>query len=426
MYIRSLELTQFRSARKLSVRLDINLNVFVGMNGSGKSCILDASAIMLSWLVNRIRTTNASGRPVSESDITNKTSYANLKITLDTEWQDCSWNMVKYRFGYSRKDAVASNLVHASRCAEYIQTAITKSEGNVNIPLFVYYPVNRSVLDVPLRIRNKHRFTLLSAYDDALTSAANFRTFFEWFRNREDLENEGWKYFSLRHDTYADEPADHQLNAVRSALKYLMPEFTNLTVRRYPLRMEVEKNGMVLTVNQLSDGEKCLMAMVGDLARRMAIANPARSNPLEGEGIVLIDEIDLHLHPLWQQKIIPGLQKTFPNCQFIVSTHSPHVITHVKPECLFLLELSSDGLTCFQPEESYGKTSERILEDLMGLNTTRPEEVKNELDVLFDFIQEGKLKEAKEKVQSLKKIIGNDTELSRAKTLIFRKELIGK
>ena len=140
----------------------------------------------------------------------------------------------------------------------------------------------------------------------------------------------------------------------------------------------------------------------------------------------MIDEIDLHLHPLWQQKIIPGLQKTFPNCQFIVSTHSPHVITHVKPECLFLLELSSDGLTCFQPEESYGKTSERILEDLMGLNTTRPEEVKNELDVLFDFIQEGKLKEAKEKVQSLKKIIGNDTELSRAKTLIFRKELIGK
>ncbi|MCM1512955.1 MAG: AAA family ATPase [Oxalobacter formigenes] len=424
MYIHSLELTQFRGARKLSITLDKKLNVFVGMNGSGKSSILDASAIMLSWLANRIRTVNASGRPVSELDITNETLWANLKITLGTKWDNFSWHTVKYRLGYSRKDMLISNLMQASKCAELIQKTITESEGNANIPLFIYYPVNRSVLDVPLRIRNKHRFTLLSAYDDALTSAANFRTFFEWFRDREDLENEEWKHFSLLHDV--NEPSDRQLNAVRCALKCMMPEFTDLTVRRNPLRMEVKKDGMVLKVNQLSDGEKCLMAMVGDLARRMAIANPARNNPLEGEGVVLIDEIDLHLHPLWQRKIIPGLQKTFPNCQFIVSTHSPHVITHVRPECLFLLELSPEGLTCCKPEESYGKTSERILEDLMGLKTTRPEEIKAEFDTLFDLIQEGRIEEAKEKVQSLKTEIGADPELSRAKTLITRKELIGK
>jgi predicted ATP-binding protein involved in virulence len=66
--------------------------------------------------------------------------------------------------------------------------------GEVNLPVFVYYPVNRAVLDIPLRIREKHRFDLLSAYDESLTSGANFRTFFEWFREREDLENE-----NLRH-----------------------------------------------------------------------------------------------------------------------------------------------------------------------------------------------------------------------------------
>lgn len=423
MYIHSLELIQFRSAKELSITLDKKLNVFVGMNGSGKSSILDASAIMLSWLANRIRTVNASGRPVLESDITNEEAWANLKITLGTEWDQFSWNTVKYRSGYLRKDTKTSNLTQVSKCALHIQEAFTKSEGNADIPLFVYYPVNRSVLDVPLRIRQKHRFTQFSAYDDALTSAANFRTFFEWFRDREDLENEKWK---RSYQQFLTPISDSQLDAVRHALRCLMPEFKNLTVSRNPLRMEIEKNGVVLTVNQLSDGEKCLMAMVGDLARRMAIANPARSNPLEGEGVVLIDEIDLHLHPLWQRKIIPRLQETFPNCQFIVSTHSPHVITHVKPECLFLLKLSPEGLKCCQPEESYGKTSERILEDLMGLETTRPKEIKEELDKLFDLIQESEIERAKEKIQSLKTEIGADPELSRANTLILRKERIGK
>lgn len=100
--------------------------------------------------------------------------------------------------------------------------------------------------------------------------------------------------------------------------------------------MEIEKDGQLLTVNQLSDGEKCLIAMVSDLARRMAIANPT-GDPLQGEGIILIDEIDLHLHPKWQRMIVPKLLEVFPNCQFIISTHSPHVLTHIQPENIFLL-----------------------------------------------------------------------------------------
>lgn len=116
---------------------------------------------------------------------------------------------------------------------------------------------------------------------------------------------------------------DPHLEAVREALRQFLPEFDNLTVRRNPLRMEVEKNGERLTVNQLSDGEKCLIALIGDLARRLAIANPVLRNPLDGEGVVLIDEIDLHLHPKWQRLVVPKLRTVFPNCQFVISTHSP-------------------------------------------------------------------------------------------------------
>ena len=427
MHIRELTLENFRGAQHLPLDLDKRLNVFVGMNGAGKSTVLDAAAMLLSWLVNRIRNPSASGRHVRESDIKNGQRSASLGIRLVDDGNNLSWqwNIAKVRSGYSRIEAV-STLADVTEAARRMQSGISASEGRINLPLFVYYPVNRAVLDIPLRIREKHRFDLLSAYDESLTSGANFRTFFEWFREREDLENE-----NLRHGVRFAEPEgvsfpDRQLEAVRRALEKFMPDFKNLSVRRNPLRMEVEKHGEVLTVNQLSDGEKCLMAMIGDMARRMAIANPMRDDPLDGEGVILIDEIDLHLHPKWQREVIVNLPRVFPNCQFLISTHSPHIITHVQPESLYLLNMKKDGLECLRPSESYGKTVERVLEDLMGLETTRPEEVGKIFRRIYSQIESGRLKDAKALVEETRERIGNDSELLKADVLIKRKELIGK
>ena len=108
------------------------------------------------------------------------------------------------------------------------------------------------------------------------------------------------------------------MEAVRETIKRFLPDFTNLSVRRNPLRMEVTKKNKIVTVNQLSDGEKCLIAMLGDLARRMAIANPQNPYPLTGTGVIIIDEIDLHLHPQWQRFVVPKLLEVFPNCQFFI------------------------------------------------------------------------------------------------------------
>ncbi|RBP68861.1 AAA family ATPase [Marinobacter nauticus] len=426
MHISKLTLQRFRGAQDLPLDLDDKLNVFVGMNGAGKSSILDASAIMLSWLANRIKHAGASGRPIAESDIRNGESSANLAIQLCDEGTYFGWNLAKVRKGYSKKD-LASVLISASETAKGIQAGITEHNGKVNIPLFAYYPVNRAVLDIPLRIREKHQFGLLSAYEESLTSGANFRTFFEWFREREDLENENRKYKDdlIKPDDF--EFPDPQLTAVRRALEIFMPDFQNLTVRRQPLRMEVTKKGQRLTVNQLSDGEKCLMAMVGDLARRMAIANPEREDPLLGDGIVMIDEIDLHLHPKWQRLVVPSLRAVFPNCQFFISTHSPHVITHVKPENLFLMNMTDAGeLEVVRPNESYGKTVDRVLEDLMGLETTRPDQVEDALRAIYGQINDGELDTARKGIAELERDIGEDPELVKAKVLIKRKELIGR
>ena len=427
MYIQQLNFEHFRGAHSLSVELNSRINVLVGMNGAGKSSLLDGSAYLLSWLANRIKHAGASGRPITVSDITNGRESSTIEITLRMEKEDAAkWSLVKVRAGHARKDN-SSNLAQLNETAKRFQLNLAEEKDNTNLPLFAYYPVNRAVLDIPLRIRERHRFDPLAAYDESLTSGANFRTFFEWFREREDLENEARR--DLDHlftsDTAAQYP-DPQLKAVRKALESLMPDFKNLTVRRNPLRMEVEKHGVRLTVNQLSDGEKCLMAMVGDLARRMAIANPNRKNPLQGKGIILIDEIDLHLHPRWQRMIIPKLLEVFENLQFIVSTHSPHVITHIQPENLFLLTLTRNGLSAARPSESYGKTVERVLEDIMGLETTRPREVHDSLARLFQQIDEGNLLEAQKQISELRQRIGDDPELVKANVLMKRKEILGK
>ncbi|MCP3944508.1 MAG: AAA family ATPase [Desulfobacteraceae bacterium] len=425
MIIKKISLSNYRGARSLDLELNKTMNVFMGVNGAGKSTILDASAIMLSWFVSRLKHSGTSGRPITENDITNGTSTSSIELDCIDNGQRVAWKLVRRRKSYM-KIKEKSDFSALNNHTKQMQSMIEERQENLNLPLCAYYPVNRSVLDIPLRIRKKHKFNLFASYDDALTSGANFRTFFEWFREREDLENENRKYKNALFKPDDFQFPDTQLETVRRALDEFLPEFNNLTVRRNPLRMEINKKGKTLSVAQLSDGEKCLIAIVGDLARRLAIANPKRKNPLEGRGIVIIDEIDLHLHPKWQRRIISTLGNVFINIQFIVSTHSPHVITHVQPEATYLLSMMDQGIVFAKPLESYGKNVDRVLEDLMGLETTRPDVVNKLLTKLYETISDGKLDAARKQAAYLRDMIGEDSEIAKAMVLIKRHEILGK
>ena len=414
MKLKSLEITGFRGISHLELEFPERVNVLVGVNGAGKSAVLDCAAIMLSLLIERIRSPAGRGRAFVDDDITNGIAETRNEIELRFQEDSVRWSVTKARRG--RRSRTLSRLVELRNSVESFRSRI-EEEDLMSLPLVVYYPVNRAVLDIPLRIRTRHRFDRLAAYDGALSGDRNsFRVFFEWFREREDLENE------LRTDRA--EFRDPQLQAVRRAVERFLPGFTGLRVRRSPLRMMVDKEREELIVNQLSDGEKCTLAMVGDVARRMAIANPGIRDPLEGEAVVLIDEIDLHLHPGWQRHIVGALRETFPNCQFLLSTHSPQILSHVDPGCIWLLERTGSGVIAKRPEDSYGHTANRILEDIMVV-PARPAEIKDRITELFLAIEQGNLGVAKLLLSNVRQEIGRDPDLVKAAILIRRKESLG-
>jgi len=428
MKINDLKLINFRGIKDLSLNFHKQITIIVGNNGAGKSTILDALSILLSWVIARVRTLGSSGRNIQELDIRYNEILSGLVINTNIG----AWGLIKFKKGFSISKKHANNemlnktlneiqtelteksfLKIVSLYAEEIREKINSSNGNCSISLFVYYPINRAVLDVPLRIRKSHEFSLLEAYDNALTSgAANFRAFFEWFRNREDLENEN-KANSTNNFI------DKQLQAVRTALECFLPEFKHFKVKRNPLRMVATKYEREIRIEQLSDGEKCLIAMIGDLARRLAIANPVLENPLLGEGIVLIDEIELHLHPTWQRNFVSNLTRTFPNCQFVLSTHSPQVLGEVKGESIRILSRNENNeIKCYTPDQALGLDSVEILEELMGASA-RNKDITEQLHHIFMLIDEEQFEDAKKSIANLKeKLNGSIPEIVRAESLI--------
>ena len=439
MRVKRLKMTSFRGIGDLTLEFPTDEpTVFIGINGVGKSSILDCLAILLSCLLARIqfdptsRNTFlkfkgfnsynererdlANGRSFNEQDIENGKAFTQNEIKISLDSQDLKWSVASHK----TEDSTDTNIeiVELNSISKNLRRQ-WKTNAEFNIPLVVYYPVNRAVFDINLEIPSENLFKQIEAYEQALDGTQiGFSSFFQWFRAVEDLENEERR----------DNPdyRNRQIEAVRQSIYSLQPGFSNLRVKRSPLRMTVTKQGQELIINQLSDGEKCLLAMVGDLARRLAIANPSLPDPLQGSGVVLIDEIELHLHPKWQREIIPALTRTFPNCQFIVTTHSPQVISDVKPDSIYILEATPEGIVAKRPDSSFGRDSNYILEVLMG-TPARKEEIKDELLELFRLIDRGDLDGARQLRQQIADQIGADEpELVKANVLLRRKKILNR
>lgn len=351
MVIEKIEYTNFRGLRTGEITFDRNLTVIVGKNGSGKSTVLQAVGIVVSWIIARIRSEKGVGMYIEDLSVTNGHQNAQVVGTLEGVGRVSIPNRAKS--GMPKRFAIDLNGLREYTTG--VRERLEATDFRSSVPIFAMYGVKRAVIDIPLRIRNNEEH-ILEVYKDCLKGAANFRDFFMWFRNQEDLENEE------RIDGN-DGYRSRELDAFRHAMAVFMPEYTQVRVRRKPLRMVVNKESEELNVAQLSDGEKIYLALIGDLCRKLVLANPEMTDPLQGTGVVMIDEVDLHLHPRWQGEVATRLTEVFPNVQFILTTHSPQVINRIASERLRILDHGAVN----NVDYGYGMPTDVVLKDIVGL-----------------------------------------------------------
>jgi predicted ATP-binding protein involved in virulence len=432
MHIEKLRMQNFRGFKDVTIDFPPNLAVFIGENGSGKSSIIDCLDNLLFELIHKVIRVqrNAKGNSLydlsssfREIDISNEYRDTINEITVsssDLKKQFSRNLQLLYFFGYPssseepRRNFELSKLDDVENFKKFIDAQID-NKANRSIPIVVCYSTKRSVTQHSLSggdtwSPNTAKLSQVHCYTDATNqNKIDFHTFFAWFKHNEDLEQELKLDGDLNYQ-------DYQLNFVRQAILSILPDYTDMKVKRSRMQIVLKKQDHELVLNQLSDGEKNLLVMVADIARRLAIANPdPTKNALEGEGIVLIDEIELHLHPQWQRDIIPRLTSTFPNCQFIVTTHSPQVLSNVKRENVFIVE----NFKVYPADNNtFGRDSNSILSELMGVSE-RPIEIQNKLTECLYKIDDGQIEEAKKLLRELSDLLGhNDSEIVKANTLI--------
>jgi len=374
MKIQKLTLEGFRGFKdKTEFELHPNVNVFVGVNGSGKTSVLDA----MGMLANAPKYTKIA-------DLSIGCSYLNITSIILIGKDDafgCGISSKKNEDGDIMIDdegdiAIDNNL----------SSDISKHKDKI-----IYYETNRSLKDLyNIAVKTERNPFFVS----------DFKHFIEWYINEENNENREKVRSGLGHQ-------NPRLVPMRKALERLFSKlegnnYANLYVEihkelgtnNYNPHLFIKKNGQPFKLDNLSDGEKMTILIVGDIARKLTV-NYKGNKPeeiLNESAIVLIDEIDLHLHPAWQRDIIPALTHVFPNVQFLVTTHSPQVLSNVKKESVHIIE--SFKRVPFTPS-TFGADSNMILWDVFGVKK-RPKHLQERLSEYYRAL------EKKDKDQVLK------------------------
>lgn len=281
MKLVNLELKNYKGFQKSTIEMDGKSTIFFGPNGVGKSSILEAvSAIyipILSGIISK-GTDVKLKKPKDHLDIDDikyGESMASIhgKIQLEDQMFSYSRNISRKKKEDYREGKLSFIETYCKHYLREEEVGYQESKDNslITMPIFAKYGTHRAIRVVKVqRVRNQHQsFDKVFALENCIESSFDFRTFFEWFRTEQEIENSE----KVRRNDIAYE--DLALSCVKKVILAMLGErFSDIKIMFNPLRMVATKNGENLKIEQLSNGEKCTLAMVGDLARRLAIANP--------------------------------------------------------------------------------------------------------------------------------------------------------
>ena len=366
---KALKLRNFKGIAELELALDESLTLLGGVNGVGKTSVLEALMSAVTQVWHHI----SRDYPTFEfqEDVV-RAGSAETEISLELKLPGESTREMRMKVDGTVPCVDGSWLTFPSVFKDFERS----------LPLVVYYEQNRVS-----RPNSDWRSVSVSSSRNRKTSlhttVSSPREFRAWFFEKE--ADEGLETRDRQNLTYVDP----ELAIVRELLKQV-DGFTAIRSRKPPdsgeRKLFLEKEGADIPFDSLSSGEQAFFLLAADLARRLMLASP--DTPVaEAQGIVCIDEIELHLHPAWQKKILKTLMDTFPACQFVVTTHSPQVIGGVEAHHVRLLEPAENGVrTVSQPIATKGRDSNYVLEGVLD-TPERDDEVSklfDEFDRLID------------------------------------------
>ncbi|MDX1934145.1 MAG: AAA family ATPase [Capsulimonadales bacterium] len=372
MQIDQLTVRNFRCFDKKEVALRPGFNVLIGDNGSGKTAILEAIGVGLIPLIRRLapdspENNGHSSKTRDNNDVRIVTSGSPEQPTLEYAFPSAAGLLFtlmghSFRMGQiqmSLKDII----VNDGELVDQVRIIVRQisTETPPVLPVIAYFTSrrrwqsawdSRSPFDQEALEREvSGPTTRLDCYRTALAAETNERKVLQWL---------------MRFDIAARQrnELNRTMEAAKQAMLSCLEGFHQLRFDAIEWNLLAENtSGNILPTRMLSDGQRNILSLVADIAFRCVTLNPELREEATKEtpGVVLIDELDLHLHPKWQRRIVDDLRRTFPKIQFIVTTHSPLIIQSLRPG--ELIDLGPEVTD--SPEEYVGKSPEDILENVM-------------------------------------------------------------
>lgn len=422
MRLDRLHIKNFRCYEDATFDFQPGFNLVVGVNGSGKTSLLSAVAQSFNDIFGSV------GHPMTLSDDEDVRTVINhhengnrfervFPLVLEGHgeaFQSSSWARAKHQPSHGSIPPIPVMDINALSSSSALA-------GKIDLPLIAFYRADRrwTIANTSTEQAASLKLSRLDGYKNWSNAATNLQDFESWLVKK-TLEQLQKAFRSAKPLTeFYDE-----LSLINSALQVMLPGSSGLYYDVELASLIVDMGGnATFKFSNLSDGQRGMVALFADIARRMCILNPHMGKDVlkNTSGVVIIDELDIHLHPAWQRSIVPALRQAFPKVQFIAASHSPQIIGSLKPEEVIVLHNGDPT----HPRVTYGLDSSSVLEEVMGV-TQREPEIEDLLSELFSTLEDNDLEKAKSQLEALKKKAPDLPEFAGAEALIRRKEILGK
>lgn len=438
MKLKKIRIINYRCFKDADIDFDEHTTLIVGKNGAGKTAILDAVAVAVSTFLLGID--GGAGRSISKDDA--RYEFHDLDGTVDPQHQfpvsiesigDCLDNHdVKWVRSLNSEsgNTTIKEARELTNISKETQKKIMTGDKLLILPLISYYGTGRLYAQKKEKknIKSLTEFKRQVGYVDCMVAESNEKLMLNWFqiqtlKSLQEQQRTGKveKPLLLKTVEKAICKCFERISGSKNASIIF-----DLDTHRLVLDFEGTDGSLQkFAMNEMSDGYKNTLSMIGDIAYRMAVLNPMLGDKVleETSGVVVIDEIDLHLHPQWQQTIISDLNIIFPKIQFIVSSHAPAVINSVAKEQIRILD---NGEIYMPAAQTYGRNANSILREVMKVSE-RPMDIKQRMNLFYSYMDENNYQEADKILTEIESIVGTtDPDIAAARTSLDLEKILGE